>query len=57
MDNKNGYSGRVGLASEAARLGASTHQVMAAGNWKTARMVKRYSAAVSAEQGAVAKYF
>ena len=34
--------------------GASTTEVMLAGNWKTARMVAHYSAGATAERGAVA---
>ena len=48
------HSGRVGLASELVRRRQSTVGVMAAGGWRTARMVQRYSAGVSAESGAVA---
>ena len=33
------HSGRVGLASELTARGASTTEVMLAGNWKTGRMV------------------
>ena len=51
-----GHSGRVGLASELTARGASTTETMLAGGWKTARMVAHYSAAATAEQGAVAKY-
>ena len=51
-----GHSGRVGLASELTARGASTTETMLAGGWRTARMVAHYSAAVTAEQGAVAKY-
>ena len=51
-----GHSGRVGLAQELTRRGASTTETQLAGGWKTARMVARYSAGVAAEQGAVAKY-
>ena len=51
-----GHSGRVGLASELTRRGASTTETMLAGGWKTARMVAHYSAGATAEQGAVAKY-
>ena len=36
--------------------GASTTEVMLAGNWKTARMVAHYSAGATAERGAVRKY-
>ena len=51
-----GHSGRVGLAVELTARGASTTETMLAGGWSTARMVAHYSAAVSAEAGAVAKY-
>ena len=44
------HTGRVGLAFE------FTTETMLAGGWKTARMVAHYSAAATAEQGAVAKY-
>ena len=50
------HSGRVGLASELTARGASTTEVMLAGNWKTARMVAHYSSGATAERGAVAKY-
>ena len=50
------HSGRVGLASELTARGASTADVMRAGNWKTARMVAHYSAGATAERGAVARY-
>ena len=50
------HSGRVGLASELTARGASTTEVMLAGNWKTARMVAHYSAGATAARGAVAKY-
>ena len=50
------HSGRVGLASELTARGASTTEVMLAGNWKTARMVAHYSAGAAAERGAVRKY-
>ena len=50
------HSGRVGLASELPARGASTTEVMLAGNWKTARMVAHYSAGATAERGAVRKY-
>ena len=38
------------------RRGASTTDVMLAGNWKTSRMVAHYSAGATAERGAVARY-
>ena len=50
------HSGRVGLAAELTARGASTTEVMLAGNWKTARMVAHYSAGATAERGAVRKY-
>ena len=50
------HSGHVGLATELTALGASAHNVMLAGNWKTVRMVAHYSAGASAERGAVARY-
>ncbi len=50
------HSGRVGLAVELTRRGASTHDVMHAGHWKSAAMVAHYSAAARAETGAVARY-
>ena len=49
------HSGRVGLASELTSRGASTTDVMLAGNWKTFRMVAHYSAGATAERGAVAR--
>ena len=55
-DRLTGHSGRVGLATELTARGASTTETMLAGGWSTARMVAHYSAAVSAEAGAVAKY-
>ena len=51
-----GHSGRVGLASELTRHGASMQEVMLAGGWRSAGMVARYSAGVAVEAGAVAKY-
>ena len=51
-----GHSGRVGLASELTARGAPMQAVMLAGNWKSPAMVAHYSAAASAERGAVAKY-
>ena len=50
------HSGRIGLASELTRRGASTTDVMMAGNWRTASMVAHYSAGATAEHGAVARY-
>ena len=50
------HSARVGLASELTSRGASTTDVMPAGNWKAARMVAHYSAGTTAELGAVARY-
>lgn len=50
------HSARIGLASELTARGASVQEVMAAGNWRSASMVRHYSAGVEAERGAVAKY-
>ena len=50
------HSGRVGLASELTARGASTTEVMLAGNWRTSRMVAHYSAGATAERVAVKKY-
>ena len=50
------HSGRVGVASELTSRGASTTDVMLAGNWKTSRMVAHYSAGATATRGAVARY-
>ncbi len=51
-----GHSGRIGLAVELTLRGASTHDVMHAGNWKSPSMVAHYSAAARAERGAVARF-
>ena len=51
-----GHSGRVGLAVELVRRGASTTEVQLAGGWRSQAMVARYSAGIAASQGAVAKY-
>ena len=51
-----GHSGRVGLAAELSRAGASTHEIAAAGGWKSAAMVIRYTRRETARKGAVAKY-
>lgn len=50
------HSARATFASVLTERGASTHEIMRAGAWKTARMVDHYAAGVSVEQGAVAKY-
>ena len=50
------HSGRVGLASDLTSRGASTTDVMLAGNWKTSRMVAHYSAGATATRGAVARH-
>ena len=42
-----GQSGQVGLASELTRRGASMHEVMLAGDWRSPGMVHRYSAGVA----------
>lgn len=51
-----GHSGRTGLAAELSRAGASTHEIAAAGGWKSAGMVIRYTRKETAKRGAVAKY-
>ena len=51
-----GHSGRVGLAAELSRAGASTHEIAAAGGWQSAGMVIRYTRRETAKRGAVAKY-
>ena len=51
-----GHSGRTGLAAELSRAGASTHEIAAAGGWKSAGMVIRYTRRETARRGAVAKY-
>ena len=60
---KAGITGRITgalrpgrLASELTVRGASTTETMLTRGWKTARMVAHYSAGVTAEQDAVAKY-
>ena len=42
--------------SDNTRRGASTTDVILAGNWKTSRMVAHHSAGATAERGAVARY-
>ena len=46
----------MGLASELTRRGASTTDVMLAGNWKASRMVAHSSSGATAERGVVAQY-
>lgn len=55
-DGFSGHSGRVGLAAELSRAGASTHEIAAAGGWKSSGMVIRYTRRETARRGAVAKY-
>ena len=50
------HSGRVRVASELTTRGASTTEVMLAGNWKPPAWSAHYSAGATAERGAVAKY-
>ena len=50
------HSGRIGLATELTRRGASITETMLAGGWKSARMVAHYASGAVAEKGAVAKY-
>ena len=49
-----GHSGRVGMARRMVAAGAPTHEIMAQGRWKTARMVEGY--ARSEEAGRAAKW-
>ena len=49
-----GHSGRVGMARRMAAAGAPTHEIMAQGRWKTARMVEVYTR--SEEAGRAAKW-
>ena len=51
-----GHSGRVGLAAELSRAGASTHEIAAAGGWQSAGMVICYTRRETTKRGAVAKY-
>ncbi len=51
-----GHSGRTGLAAELSRSGASTHEIAAAGGWRSPGMVIRYTRKVTAKRGTVAKY-
>ena len=44
VEHVTAHSGWVGLVSELTSRGASTTDVMLAGNWKTSRMVAHYSA-------------
>ena len=47
---------RRGYAEEMTVRGATTHEIMQAGGWKTARMVAHYAKGVSVTKGATAKY-
>ncbi|MDE0142855.1 MAG: tyrosine-type recombinase/integrase [Caldilineaceae bacterium] len=47
-----GHSGRVGMARRMAAAGAPTHEIMAQGRWKTARMVELYTRAEEAGRAA-----
>ena len=49
-----GHSGRVGMARRMAAAGAPTHEIMAQGRWKTARMVEVYTR--SEEAGRAARW-
>ena len=57
INGLSGHSGRVGLATELVRRGASTTAVQQAGGWRDPQMVSRYAAAVQPEDGAVARFF
>ena len=47
-----GHSGRVGMARRMAAAGAPTHEIMAQGRWKTARMVEVYTRSEEAGRAA-----
>jgi len=47
-----GHSGRVGMARRMAAAGAPTHEIMAQGRWKTAKMVEVYTRAEEAGRAA-----
>ena len=47
-----GHSGRVGMARRMGAAGAPTHEIMAQGRWKTARMVEVYTRAEEARRAA-----
>ena len=47
-----GHSGRVGMARRMGAAGAPTHEIMAQGRWKTARMVEVYTRAEEAGRAA-----
>ena len=47
-----GHSARVGMARRMAASGAPTHEIMAQGRWKTARMVEVYPRAEEAGRAA-----
>ena len=38
-----GHSGRVGIARRVAKAGAATHEIIAQGRWKTAKMVEVFT--------------
>ena len=50
------HSARVSYASILTTLGASTHEIMKGGAWRTERMVAHYAAGVEVEEGATARY-
>lgn len=49
------HSGRVGLAVQLSRKGASTHAIQAAGGWASVDQVRRYTRYETAGRGAVAQ--
>lgn len=50
------HCGRVSLASELTRRGASAIDTMLAGGWTTSRMVAHYASGATASRGAVARF-
>ncbi len=55
-DGFSGHSGRVGVAAELSRAGATTHEIAVADGWKSAGMVIRYTRRETARRGDVARY-
>jgi len=56
-DKFSGHSPRVGMAQDLAESGATVVDLMNAGRWKRAEMVKRYTERQAIRRGAVAKYY
>ena len=52
-----GHSGRVGMAQDLVKDGASLPEIMQAGRWRSPAMPAHYARAELAGQGAVARYY